>query len=74
MGRQEWGQAEASLLEALRRSPATPEIYQKLGTVALSRGDTAQALAYFQDLLGLTPEDALARRAVPILQANLAAV
>ena len=68
MARGEWCEAEARLLEALRRAPETPEIYEKLAATALSRGDQRQALGYFTDLLGLMPEHALARRAVPILQ------
>jgi tetratricopeptide (TPR) repeat protein len=73
MARGEWAEAEASLLEALRRAPETPEVYQQLGAVALSRGDEAKALAYFQELLALAPEHPLAQKAVPVLQASLAA-
>jgi tetratricopeptide (TPR) repeat protein len=73
MRRQEWGEAERWLLEALRRAPGTPEIYQQLAAVALSQGDRAQALGYFQDLLGVAPGHPLARQAVPVLQASLAA-
>lgn len=73
MARQEWAEAERSFLEALRRAPATPEILQKLAAVALSRGAQAQALAYFQDLLAVVPDHPLASRAVPVLEAALAA-
>ena len=73
MAKQQWAEAERSLLEALRRAPETPEIYQNLAAVALSRGDQSQALAYFQDLLTLVPEHPLASRAVTVLRHALVA-
>ena len=72
MARQDWVQAEQSLREALRRAPETPEIYESLAAVAMSKGDMARALAYFQDLLALAPDHALAKKAVPVLQGSLA--
>jgi tetratricopeptide (TPR) repeat protein len=66
-------QAEASFLEALRRAPKAPEIYEKLAALALSAGDAAKALAYFEDLLVIVPDHALAKKAVPVLIASLAA-
>lgn len=72
MARKDWAQAERSLLEALRRAPETPEIFESLAAVALAKGDLAQALGYFQDLLARAPEHALARKAIPVLQGSLA--
>ncbi len=72
MAKQQWSEAEDSLHQALRRAPETPEIYQHLAALSLSRGDQSQALAYFQDLLALVPEHPLARKAVPVLEASLA--
>jgi tetratricopeptide (TPR) repeat protein len=71
MARKEWDEAETSLLGALRRAPGTPEIYEKLAAVALSRGDQPQALAYFREVLTLVPNHALAVRAVPVLAAAM---
>ena len=68
MARREWAAAEASLLEALRRSPETPEVWERLGLIALNTDRPAQALACFQGLLALAPDHPLARRAVPLLQ------
>ncbi len=65
--------AEASLLEALRRAHDAPEIYETLGALALSTGDTPKALAYFQDLMTLVPDHALAKKAVSVLRASMAA-
>jgi tetratricopeptide (TPR) repeat protein len=72
MVRQDWAQAEQSLLEALRRAPETPEIYESLAAVAMSKGDMVKALGYFQGLLALAPDHALAQKAVPVLQGSLA--
>jgi len=72
MVRQDWAQAEQSLLEALRRAPETPEIFESLAVVALSKGDLAQALGYFQDLAARAPGHPLAAKAIPLLQASLA--
>jgi tetratricopeptide (TPR) repeat protein len=72
MAARNWSEAESSLLQALRRAPQTPEIFQNLAAVALSRGDHGQALAYFRDLLALVPDHPLARKAIPLLQASLA--
>lgn len=72
MARGESAAAEASLLEALRRAPTTCEIYENLAALALSGGDAPKALAYFQDLLTLAPNHALAARAIPVLRASLA--
>jgi tetratricopeptide (TPR) repeat protein len=72
MARGESAAAEASLLEALRRAPTTCEIYENLAALALSGGDAPKALAYFQDLLTLVPNHALAARAIPVLRASLA--
>ena len=72
MVRQDWARAEQSLLEALRRAPETPEIYESLAAVAMSRGDMAQALGYFQDLAARAPGHPLAAKAIPLLQASLA--
>ena len=66
-------QAEAHLLEALRRAPETPEIYETLAALALSNGNAAEALVYCQDLLTLVPDHPFARKAVPVLQASLTA-
>jgi tetratricopeptide (TPR) repeat protein len=66
-------EAEKSFLEALRRSPETPEIYENLAALALSEGDRAKALAYFQDLLARVPDHRLATKAVSILQVSLTA-
>jgi tetratricopeptide (TPR) repeat protein len=71
--RGETGPAERSLLEALRRAPNTPEVYEQLAALALSVGDTPKALVYFQDLLLLIPGHTLAAKAVPLLQASLTA-
>ena len=73
MQRDETPEAEVSLLEALRRAPEAPEIYEHLAALALSTRDVAKALAYFQDLLMLVPDHPLARRAVSLLQASVAA-
>jgi tetratricopeptide (TPR) repeat protein len=71
MARGESVAAETSLLEALRRAPTTCEIYESLAALALSAGDAPKALAYFQDLLTLAPNHALAARAIPVLRASL---
>jgi len=67
-------EAEARLLEALQRAPATPEICENLAALAFSCGDAARALAYFQRLLAIAPNHPIAARAIPALQAALKAV
>jgi tetratricopeptide (TPR) repeat protein len=74
MARREWPEAQARLLEALRRAPDVPEIYQHLAAISLERGDHPQALGYFKDLLAIVPSHPLAVRAVPVLEAAVAAV
>jgi tetratricopeptide (TPR) repeat protein len=73
MLRKEWTEAESFLLEALRRAPKTPEIYEKLAALAMSCGHHGRALRYFTDLLHLVPNHSLAAKAVPLLQASLVA-
>lgn len=72
MQRNEPAEAEASLLDALRRAPKAPEIHERLAALALAAGDTAKALAYFQDLATLVPGHALAAKAVATLRASMA--
>lgn len=64
-------QAEASYLESLRRAPKAPEIYENLAALALSAGDSAKALTYFQDLSTVAPGHPLASKAVAILRASM---
>jgi tetratricopeptide (TPR) repeat protein len=66
-------EAEARLLEALQRAPATPEIYEHLAALAFSRGEVARALGYFQRLLAVAPNHPVAARAIPVLQTALTA-
>jgi tetratricopeptide (TPR) repeat protein len=71
MQRGEPAEAEESLLEALRRAPHTPEIYEQLAAAAFSRGDASRALAYFQDLLIVAPNHPVAAKAVRTLHAAM---
>jgi tetratricopeptide (TPR) repeat protein len=54
--RGDYKKANASLDDALRRTPGEPQLYYWKGHVATNTGDTSQAITYFKEALGLRPQ------------------
>jgi tetratricopeptide (TPR) repeat protein len=55
--RQDWGLAEASYRNALKRNPANPEAMNNLAYVLMEQGKDQQALSWSQKAVAIAPEN-----------------